>query len=86
MDQAVPDVGERRGEGGSVVWHIEHWHQVLSERGPKRHLAKICEVWTHGSNTALTFLQGLGHGTGPLEGRFMVQFPGEKAGVYWKAH
>lgn len=59
------------GEGRSVVWHIEDWHQTLSERGPKLHLAKICKVWTNGGNTALTFLQGLGRGTDPLEGRFM---------------
>lgn len=37
VDQAVPGVG--RGEGRSVMWHREAWHQILLERGPKLHLA-----------------------------------------------
>lgn len=34
----------------------------------------FCKVWMDGTDTALTFLQGLGHWTDPLEGRFMSDF------------
>lgn len=30
-----------------------------------------CKMWTDGTDAVLTFLQGLGHRTDPLEGRFM---------------
>lgn len=33
-----------------------------------------CKVWTDGTDTILTFLQGLGHWADPLEGRFRSEF------------
>lgn len=33
----------------------------------------FCKAWMDGADTVLTFLQGLGHQTDPLEGRFMSE-------------
>lgn len=65
------------GEGRSVMWHREVWHQILSEKRTKAPLGKraLCKVCTDGTDTVLTFLQGLGRRTDPLEGRFTSDSP-----------
>ena len=37
------------------------------------------DVWTNGTDTDLTFLQGLGHRTDPLEREIHERLPSEKA-------
>lgn len=50
-------VFEGGGEGHSVMWHREVWHQILLERGPKVYLAyKTSAWWMVGTDTVLTFL------------------------------
>lgn len=72
MNQAVPGVGE--GGVGSLS-HVAQ--RGLAPDTPRKRtkalLGKqaVCKVWTDGTDTVLTFLQGLGHRTDPLEGRFM---------------
>lgn len=52
------------------MWHTEVWQQIVLGRRPKLQLANKPSVKC-GTDTVLTFLQGLGHQTDPLEGRFM---------------
>lgn len=71
VNQAVPGVGK---EGGSLS-HVAQGGLALGSvrQRNKAPLGKraFCKVWTDGTDTVLTFLQGLGHRTDPLEGRFM---------------
>lgn len=63
------------GRGGRSLSHVAKGilAPVSVRKRTKAPLGKqaFCKVWTDGRDTVLTFLQGLGHWTDPLEGRFM---------------
>lgn len=70
--------------GCSVMWHSKVWHRSLLERGTKAPLGKraFCRVWTDGTDTTLTFLQGLWPLDRPISGEIHEQLPSEEAAVY----
>lgn len=72
VDLAMPGVRN----GGRLLSHVAQGSLAPDSvrNWTKAPLGKeaFCKVWTDGTDTALTFLQGLGHWTDPLEGRSWV--------------
>jgi hypothetical protein len=64
------------GWWGGSLWHVakNSWHQDQFELDCSLtwHTVPTLKRGRRAGSTALTFLQGLGHRTAPLEGRFMT--------------